>query len=430
MDEAPFLMIRKPFLFAGLLAVGLGFLFLRTDFGQTLLGRWSFVRSVSDTGSYFRLKVKVAYKGEKQDFDIVVGCNVHSIRYKDGSDTYEAGLIPTVYGRRMSDGKGLVVRPPDACRGQTTANGRVPAEFMPLMIVYDDADKLGFGTAYLSDEAYASPLSLLTFGGATIESATREEWDAFRRDGPQNIVTREQYHSIQSDYVVAKMGLKKVWPPFGMICYAYRRFLIPEAARAKIREFWPHDHPQYWMPTNYEQSRTIGEAISKIERRPRDWGEPSLIARSQFSTNAEIPAKGVALREGGGLIDPKSELKVFASAFFAADSDISADKFATSDDGASALDRPTVQIVTSQIRLLHNQGQGFGHCYASSGFFLRPDKQPADKERLVALVDEQSIRGSPRSWVNPVTSVERFLERDEYYFSGISFGLDSVRGDI
>src|SRR5947209_14019310 len=101
-----------------------GFLLLRSETGQALLGGWSFVSSI-DHGSYFRLKVNLTYKGEPQDFDIVVGCNVHSITYKENSSTYEAGLVPTVYGRRMSDGKGLVIRPPDACRGQTTANGRV-----------------------------------------------------------------------------------------------------------------------------------------------------------------------------------------------------------------------------------------------------------------------------------------------------------------
>ena len=56
-----------------LLAIGLLILAIlsRTEIGQTLFGR------NSDHGNYFRLKVKVAYKGEPQDFDIVVGCNVY-----------------------------------------------------------------------------------------------------------------------------------------------------------------------------------------------------------------------------------------------------------------------------------------------------------------------------------------------------------------
>ncbi len=176
-----------------------------TGIGPLLLGRWSFIQwAETDRGTYFRVKVDVDYKGEPQPFDIVVGCNVRRIRYKDGSGTYEAGLIPTVYGRRMSDGQALVVRPPDACNGQTTANGKVPPNFIPLMIVYDDADTLDFGVAYLSDDAYASPLSDLTFHEASIETATREEFDDFRENGPPNVVTPNSYFSIQPQRMSSK----------------------------------------------------------------------------------------------------------------------------------------------------------------------------------------------------------------------------------
>lgn len=163
--------------------------------------RLSFAKSIEeDHGTYYRLKVKLAYKAEPQDFDIVVGCNVRVISYKGGSgNTYEAGLVPTVFGRRTSDGKGLVVRPPNACQGETTANGQVQPDLLPIVVVYDDANTLDFGTAYLSQDAFESPLSVLKFGGATIEKATRAEFEDFRRSQP-NLVTRESYHSdIESD---------------------------------------------------------------------------------------------------------------------------------------------------------------------------------------------------------------------------------------
>src|SRR5262249_39592566 len=57
-----------------------------------------FTKSVEvDRSTYFRLKVKLAYKGEPQDFDIVVGCNVRQTNYKDGGRTVEVGLVPTVF---------------------------------------------------------------------------------------------------------------------------------------------------------------------------------------------------------------------------------------------------------------------------------------------------------------------------------------------
>jgi len=155
----------------GILAavIGIGFLALSSETGQLLFGHWSFVRSITDDqGTYYRLNVKLTYNGEPQDFDIVVGCNVRRITYKDCSGTYEAGLIPTVFGRRMSDGKGLVIRPPNACDGETTANGKVQPDLLPIVIVYDDADTLDFGTAYLSEDAYQGPLSRCSSSAARL----------------------------------------------------------------------------------------------------------------------------------------------------------------------------------------------------------------------------------------------------------------------
>src|SRR3712207_6491895 len=87
-------------------------------FAGFLYRPWSFTKSVEqDRGVYFRLKVDLTYKGEPQPFDIVVGCNVLQINYKDNSRTREVGLIPALFGRRMRDGAGLVIKPPDACNG-------------------------------------------------------------------------------------------------------------------------------------------------------------------------------------------------------------------------------------------------------------------------------------------------------------------------
>ncbi|TIN30888.1 MAG: hypothetical protein E5Y31_05275 [Mesorhizobium sp.] len=175
----------------GLVVLGVLWVMLATS-GQFLTGRpWSNTdKVVVDRGTYFRMKVDFAYKGQPLHYDIVVGCNVLNIHYKDNSSTYEAGLIPTVWGQRMSDGKAVVVRAPDACRGDTTANGGVAADFLPVMIVYDNADTVAFGIGYVTDDAYSSPKSVLRFDKAMVERATRAEFDAFRANGPQNIITR------------------------------------------------------------------------------------------------------------------------------------------------------------------------------------------------------------------------------------------------
>lgn len=117
--------------------------------GRLLLGRWSFTKSVDvksagdERATYYRLKVNLAYKGEPLDFDIVVGCNVRITIYKDNDRTTEVGVAPMAFGLRMKDGHGVVVRPPEACDGQTTENGKVPKALLPLIVTYENADELG-----------------------------------------------------------------------------------------------------------------------------------------------------------------------------------------------------------------------------------------------------------------------------------------------
>jgi len=68
-----------------------GVTLLRTDVGRALMGRSGYTKSVEeDRGTYFRLKVKLTYKSEPQDFDIVVGCNVRQTNCKDNSRSVRA----------------------------------------------------------------------------------------------------------------------------------------------------------------------------------------------------------------------------------------------------------------------------------------------------------------------------------------------------
>jgi hypothetical protein len=177
-------MTRRSRLIAALLAVGAfvvaGYLALDSKAGRAQTQ--TLTKSVQvDRGTYYRLKVNLAYKGAPLTFDIVVGCNVRVTTYRDNDRTVEVGVAPMAYGLKMQDGRGIVVRPPEACGGETTANGKVPSTLLPLIVTYEKADEPWFGLAYASDDAYDSPLSELKFFGATIEAATREEWQEWRR---------------------------------------------------------------------------------------------------------------------------------------------------------------------------------------------------------------------------------------------------------
>ena len=180
---------------AGLLLVGAPFANVE---GQPPLKGDSFTKSIDnktagqDRGYYYRFKASYAYKGEPLDFDIVVGCNVSIATYKDNSRSVEVGIAPMVYGLKMKDGHGVVIKPPEACRGETTENGKVPAALLPLVVTYEDADHPWFGLAYASEDAYESPISELKFFGATIGRASFEEWQDWRKtEASKNFITYE-----------------------------------------------------------------------------------------------------------------------------------------------------------------------------------------------------------------------------------------------
>jgi hypothetical protein len=219
----------------------------RSDLGQALMGRSSYTKSVTnDRSRFYRLIVNLAYKGEPISFDIVVGCNVLVTTYKDNDRTIETGVAPTAYGLKMKDGRGVVVRPPEACDGETTENGKVPTTLLPLIVTYEKADEPWFGLAYVTDDAFDSPRSELRFSNATISSATKQEWEAWRRtEAPKNFVTYELLGinaTNRFDHVRWEAGKRFM----ASECQAFLRLKLPEAGRVLVRQSWPAGRPTYW----------------------------------------------------------------------------------------------------------------------------------------------------------------------------------------
>lgn len=222
--------------------------------GRLLLGRWSFTKSVDvksagdDRATYYRLKVNLAYKGEPLDFDIVVGCNVRITTYKDNDRTTEVGVAPMAFGLKVKDGHGVVVRPPEACDGQTTENGKVLKALLPLIVTYENADEPWFGIAYASEDAYDSPLSELKFFGASISKATREEWQEWRRIvAPKNFVTYKLL-GINERNPWDKPRWKPGFRAMGSLCTGFSRVTLLEPVREAIRPYWLASRPDYWYP--------------------------------------------------------------------------------------------------------------------------------------------------------------------------------------
>lgn len=401
--------------------------------GMTIYSRLrslSFVETAQvDRGTYFRLKVDYSYKGGPQHFNIVVGCNVLNVRYKDGSGTYEPGMTPTVYGQRMSDGKAVVVRPPDACRGSTTENGEVPRNFLPVMIVYNDADTMGFGTAYMSDEAYDSPYSLMTFGKATIEKATREEFVDFRGNGPPNAVTRSQYHSTQWGDTLQRLGLPRSHPAFGWGCHGYSRWKLNEQQQAIVRKHWPADRPNYWTLADPKQlSDLSGEIVASTQtpvgaKMMRDDGRT--IVSSGVNRSVDL---GAMRRDGVSRVGPSRSYLVNAVSLYPADMTMSQDKWPELPDERAAAYSALKAITTAAIEIDGGKKRGFAYCYAMDW--------PRQYQRLVesvpagATVDGETVQGTIDRWKGFGTTVPIIVERDQYLLRYEKYGLESIRGDV
>jgi hypothetical protein len=400
-----------------------------TERGQMQFGLWSFTKGRHvDQGTYYRLKFDLTYRGEPQHFDVVVGCHVVGIDYKDGSNTREVGLVPTVYGRRMSDGRGLVVRVPDACKGETTANGRVPTDFMPIMIVYDDANTLGFGTAYISDEAYDSPRSLMKFGTASVEQATRADFDEFRSKSEPNLVTRNQCHSAQPRDIVEAMGLKKVYPAFGRLCRSYSRALVPEALRDRVRKYWPSSQPTFWTIADGASITALRESLLRDDLLRDDGGALNGIGPWLGPT---WPDLGAVHRDGAGVIGHQKSTIVRAPSIYPVASDISAAQWPTDPaqwpDFVSGLSK--VKIL--DVEVANTSYRGFAFCYQTPDFSLTPDVFKSLKEKPgVISVDGTPVSDSAQNWSFDAENTTPLLERDQYLYDYQMFFLESTRGDV
>ena len=284
----------------GLLLVGA--VFALANGPRYLLSGWSFTKSVDvkaagqDRGYYYRFKASLAYKGEPLDFDIVVGCNVTVTTYKDNDRTVEVGVAPMVFGLNMKDGRGVVVRPPEACQGETTENGKVPVALLPLVVTYENADQPWFGLAYATEDAYASSISELKLFGATISKATFEEWQEWRRtEAPKNFVTYELLGINEKDRFE-----KPHWNPryraMSSECTGFSWVRLPESVRDAIRPYWPADKPRYWYPS--EDARRVFYGAGDFEgKKVLFEGSP---LREYFPTVEAM--HGVSRHRPGGLV--------------------------------------------------------------------------------------------------------------------------------
>ncbi len=157
------------------------------------------VTQSEERGSYyFRLKAKYSHAGQPVDFDIVVGCGIRVDRYRGGDSGFLASRYPRFFVQRTHDNHAVMQIVPIACRGDTTESGIVPADFLPGVIWFDTPGDYRFGIAYVSEDAFESPNGQLKFHGASIEKATRTEWEEFEKRAADNEGMRSRYYDRPS----------------------------------------------------------------------------------------------------------------------------------------------------------------------------------------------------------------------------------------
>jgi hypothetical protein len=233
-----------------------------------ILALWAIFRSqqphtmVVGTDSYttyFRMKADYTYKSatgpQAWTFDVVGGCGVALTKYITGDISSMSQRVPTVYALPTSDGHALLIEVPRVCGDATTANGRIPKDFFPAIVYYEKADDLSLGQLYLSEDAYEGPNSKLTFHGATISSATKEEFDAWMNgEEKKNLV------SLLTSAEIKPLGYWKDETSSELLtnpalywkttlpknCFGVARLKMPTNLKKYVEQFWKKDGPRYW----------------------------------------------------------------------------------------------------------------------------------------------------------------------------------------
>jgi hypothetical protein len=390
-----------------LLVLGTGLVLVIAEFRA--LGGLGFTKSVKvtspgqDRGYYYRFKASYTYKGEPLDFDIVVGCNVSVTTYKDNDRTVEVGIAPMVFGLKMKDGGGVLVQPPEACQGETTENGRVPKTLQPLVVTYESADAPWFGLAYVTEDAYASPISKLKFFGASISKATREEWLEWRRtEAPKNFVTYELL-GINAKNKWEHIQWKPGYRAMGSECTGFSWVKLPDPVREAIRPYWPASKPRYWYRNQEVESafREAGNFNGYGYQNPK----PGLLFEGQ------------RLYSYFGLPTSKPEVMFLSKdsavgALYPARNDLSLNRLDESGEllpDIKAKAKKTYADVTVDPKL-----KGFAYCDMVAGNIDSTPSSISFNQLMTGRINGEAISEDALTWHQ--TQFDHAFERDEYVF--------------
>jgi len=205
------------------------------------------------------------------------------------------------------------------------------------------------------------------------------------------------------------MNIERVPKPWPHACEGYKRYRIPEAARALVRQHWPENKPHYWVSETYPAENELGLAIfggTPIQPdRPDDpVAEPSFFG----PYNGQEANFGMPTRARGGTVRFAGKLP---AAYYPAASDLRLD-YVPPDD----------KFAPTDIDIEGGKTRGFAYCFAIAR--IQADTEPS--KRLLARVDGEQVTQGHQVYEPPLM----IFDRDEYVLVFFRISLDSTRGDV
>ena len=231
-------------LYGRLILIAVFWLFLGFLMGGGFSGDFFPSSQITERGHYYRITAQfLVDQVEPLEFDLVVACGRMRIKTK-GS---EKGQTPTIYGRRTKNNHAVLLAVPKLCgtagnRKIGQKGGVFDGSFLPFVIWFDDASQLNSGVGYSSIRAYENPSARLSFLGATVRYATREEFQNWYENSNDNLVSKEMISS----------GANGTYDFIPDRCFGIGFAAVNSAGSQVLNKYWPPDQPDFWSPGQFD----------------------------------------------------------------------------------------------------------------------------------------------------------------------------------
>lgn len=241
-------------------------------------------------------------KTEKNSIDIVVGCSVELTSFKSGDTSVRVSYSPSHFPVRTKNNHVILVQIPNRCYEVRQNYADLSHDVLPYVQWIESADDLLLGIGYMTEDAYESPLSRLTFEGVSLAKATHAEWQAWRAKAAEGFVPTEAILEPWG-FDDRELNLRAPFTKhrFARSCAAMARFITPESVKTWLQSVWPTHNERYWYPDSFGGSRS--EILQRLESHNGYLHEyngfPLPYYRRQMADHKGIPLRrmGAAVRE-------------------------------------------------------------------------------------------------------------------------------------